>query len=155
MINPELANYFDGLDRLAKAANAAEDDFRRNITKRLKELEQERAFAFRRLNLMKAVGHAVAEAKDEEEVKAKASECFLAEVNWTGGSQWQRDVVEKFMPVAHAVWNASKAEAKPEDVAKIEPELVAFEEWFAQNRETPFLTVMEVEMVELPLVERA
>ena len=155
MTNPELANYFDELDRIAKAANFAEDEFRRNITKRVKELEVERAFAFRRLNLMKSIGQAVADAKDEEEVKVKASECSLAEVNWTGGSQAQRDVVEKFTPVALAVWNASKPEAKPEDVAKIEPELTAFEEWFAQNREAPFLTLMEVEMVELPLVERA
>lgn len=155
MTNPELAKYFDELDRVARAANAAEDEFRSNITKRIRELEEARAFAFRRLNLMKEIGQAVAEAKDEEEAKAKASEAFLAEVSWTGGSQSQRDVVEKFMPVALAVWEAGKAEAKPEDTAKIAKELEAFELWFAQNREAPFLTLMQREIPELPLVEVA
>ncbi|MBX3513792.1 MAG: hypothetical protein KF826_08915 [Xanthobacteraceae bacterium] len=155
MTNPELANYFAELDRLAKDANVAEDEFRRNIAKRIRELEEQRAFAFRRMNLMKSVAQAVTDAKDEEEAKAKARDAFLAELDWTGGSQFQRDVVEKFMPVGLAVWEASKPDAKAEDVAKIGGELAAFEEWFAQQRETPFLAVMEKQMVELPLVERA
>ncbi|MBX3518574.1 MAG: hypothetical protein KF835_00990 [Xanthobacteraceae bacterium] len=155
MTNPELANYFAELDRLAKAANVAEDEFRRNIAKRIKELEEQRAFAFRRMNLMKSVARAVTDAKDEDEAKAKASDAFLSELDWTGGSQFQRDVVAKFMPVALAVWESSKPEAKAEDVAKIAGELAAFEEWFAQQREIPFLSVMEKQLVELPLVERA
>jgi len=154
MNNPELANYFNELDRIAKAANAAEDEFRRGIAKRIKELEEERAFAFRRMNIMKSVAQAVADAKDADEVKAKASEAFLMEVSWTGGSKFQQDVTEKFMPVALTVWEASKPEAKPEDVAKIEKELAEFEEWFAQQSETPFLTLMQQEVLELPLVER-
>ncbi len=153
MSNLTLANYLDELDRQAKAANVAEDEFRRNIAKRVRELEEERAFAFRRLNLMKSVGQAVADAKDEEEVKVRGSAAFLTEVGWTGGSQFQRDVVEKFAPVALAVWAASKPEAKDEDAAEITKELAAFEAWFAQDRETPFLTLMQQEIPELPLVE--
>jgi hypothetical protein len=155
MINPQLENYFSELDRIAKTANAAEDEFRRNITKRMKELEEERAFAFRRLNIMKSVARAVADAKDEEEAKAKASEAFMMEVNWTGGSKFQRDVTEKFMPVALAVWEASKPDPKPEDVGNIAKELAVFEEWYGQQSETPFLTLMQQEALELPLVERA
>lgn len=155
MTSAHLTGYFDELDRKARAANAAEDEFRRNIMARVKEMEQERAFAFRRLNLMKAIGAAVAGVAAEEEAKAKASEAFLHEVHWTGGSQSQRDVVEKFMPVALAVWNAAKPEAKEEDAARIAAELAAFETWFAQNREAPFLTLMQEEIAELPLVEIA
>lgn len=153
MSNLTLPNYLDELDRLAKEANVAEDEFRQNIAKRVRELEEARAFAFRRLNLMKSVGQAVADAKDEEEVKAQASTAFLAEVSWTGGSQFQRDVLEKFMPVALAVWAASKPDAKEEDAAEIAKELAVFEAWFAQDRETPFLTLMQQELPELPLVE--
>lgn len=155
MSTPELTNYFEELDRIAKAANAAEDEFRNSISKRMRELEELRSFAFRRLNLMKAVGHSVADAKDEEEAKSKASEAFLLEVNWTGGSQSQRDVVEKFAPVVVAVWNASKPEARPDDVVKIAEELAAFEAWFGQSREAPFLSLMQKEVLELPLVEVA
>ena len=155
MTATHLAHYLDELDQQAKAANVAEDEFRRNITHRIRELEQARAFAFRRLNVMKSIAQAVAEAKDEEEVKAKASAAFLAEVSWTGGSQSQRDVVEKFMPVALAVWHAGKPEADEGTAGKIAAELAAFEAWFAQNREAPFLTLMQQEVLELPLVEVA
>lgn len=155
MTAPHLAQYLDELDQQAKAANVAEDEFRRNIAKRVRELEQARAFAFRRLNLMKSIGQAVAEAKDEEEAKAKAAAAFLAEVGWTGGSQSQRDVVEKFMPVALATWHAAKPEADEVAARKIAEELAAFEAWYAQNREAPFLALMQQETVELPLVEVA
>lgn len=148
-------NFVEELDRQAKAANVAEDEFRNNVTKRIRELEEARAFAFRRLNLVKSVGGAVAQAENEDEVKKNASVIFLAEVGWTGGSQSQRDVVEKFMPVALAIWSASKPDAKPEDGAKIKEELSAFEAWFGQNRDAHFLTLMQQEPVELPLVEVA
>jgi len=155
MTPSNFSNFVEELDRRAKAANAVEDEFRSSFTKRVRELEEARAFAFRRLNLVKSVGGAIADAKDEEEAKSKASAVFLIEVGWTGGSQSQRDVVEKFMPVAIAIWNASKPDAKPEDGEKIEVELSAFEAWFGQNREAPFLTLMQQETVELPLVEVA
>ncbi len=155
MTNPELQKYFEELDRVARAANAAEDEFRNNIQKRIRELEEERAFAFRRLNLMKSVGQAVAGAENEEDATAKANETFLAEVGWSGGSQSQREVAEKFTPVALALWHAGKAEAKAEDAAKVAQELADFEAWFSQNREAPFLTLMQRDLPELPLVEVA
>ncbi len=155
MTTPQLETYFSELDRVARSANAAEDEFRRNIANRMRELEEARAFAFRRLNLMKSIAHAVEGAKDEEEALQRASEAFLSEVGWTGGSQSQRDVVEKFSPVALAVWEASKPEAAPENLQKIASELAAFENWFAEGREASFLTLMHRDLPELPLVEVA
>lgn len=154
-MSEHLAKYVDDLDRQARAANAAEDEFRNNITKRMRELEEARAFAFRRLNLVKAIGVAVAGAKDDEEAKAQGASAFLTEVNWTGGSQSQRDVVAKFEPVALALWAASKPEATAEEAERVSKELAAFEEWFGQNREAAFLTLMQQELPELPLVEVA
>lgn len=154
-MSEHLAKYFDDLDRQARAANAAEDEFRNNITKRMRELEEARAFAFRRLNLVKAIGAAIAGAKDEEEARALGASAFLIEVGWTGGSQSQRDVVEKFQPVALALWTASRPEATAEDAATVSKELAAFEEWFGQNRDAAFLTLMQQDLPELPLVEVA
>jgi hypothetical protein len=152
-VSEHLTKYFDDLDRQARAANAAEDEFRNNISKRMRELEEERAFAFRRLNLVKAIGAAVLGAKDEDEAKEQGASAFLTEVSWTGGSQSQRDVVARFEPVALALWAASKPEATAQDTANVSKELAAFEEWFGQNREAAFLTLMQQELPELPLVE--
>ncbi len=57
------------LDALAHAAEAA---FRRDAAERIKALERERAFAFRRLNLMRAVADALATAETEEAAVATA-----------------------------------------------------------------------------------
>jgi hypothetical protein len=139
-VSEHLTKYFDDLDRQARAANAAEDEFRNNISKRMRELEEERAFAFRRLNLIKAIGAAVSAAKDEDDAKAQGASAFLTEVNWTE-------------PVTLALWVASKPEASAQDAANVSKELAAFEEWFGQNREAAFLTLMQQEIPELPLVE--
>ncbi|HMN52260.1 MAG TPA: hypothetical protein PKB01_09410 [Xanthobacteraceae bacterium] len=155
MSAPQVVSYLDELNRVAIEANVAEDEFRRNITSRIRELEEARAFAFRRLNLMKSVSASVVGAKDEEEAKTRGSAAFLQEVGWSGGSQSQAEVVAHFAPVALAIWNASKTEATPDDAAKIAKELAGFESWYAQGREEPFLKLMQQEPLELPLVEVA
>jgi len=58
------------LDRLkaeAEQADKAEDAYRREAAQRIKALEQERSFAYRRLNLLRAVAGAMAEATEEKE----------------------------------------------------------------------------------------
>ncbi len=60
------AAFLDALKAAADAAEAAEAKFRREIAERTKALDRERAFAFRRLNFMRAIADAVASAESEE-----------------------------------------------------------------------------------------
>ena len=48
-------SFLDDLKRATERTAAAENDFRREIAQRIKALENERAFAFRRFNLVPAV----------------------------------------------------------------------------------------------------
>ena len=48
-------SFLDALKSEADRASAAESAFHRELTQRIKVLEQERAFAFRRLNLMQSI----------------------------------------------------------------------------------------------------
>jgi hypothetical protein len=50
---------------------------------RIKALERQRAFAFRRLNLVRAVAASLDGAKDEAEAAARGSSSFLREVSGT------------------------------------------------------------------------
>lgn len=155
MSESKVAAYIADLENNARAASIEEEDFRRNIAAKVREHEQARAFAYRRLNLMKTVAGAVAAAKDEEEAKTMGSAAFLREIGWTGATEFQRQTAEHFAPVAIVLWQANAEEA-PEDSGKtIEKELAAFESWYAEQRETPFLQVMEQEAPVLPLVEVA
>lgn len=142
--------YLDDLKRAAHAASTAEETFRNEATRRFKALERERAFAFRRYNLIQSVATAIADAKDEAEAIALGSATLLREVNWTGASKAQREVAERFQPVVVALAGVASGANGAEAAAA---ELQAFERWFQENRNEPFLNLMEPEVEELPLVE--
>jgi hypothetical protein len=62
--------------------------------------------------------------------------------------------MEQFAPVANAIWDARQTgENDSESAAAIEQQLAAFEQWFERNRNAPFLSLMDREVLELPLVE--
>lgn len=154
-----LADYLDRLESAAKAANVEEEAYRKEALDRVKELERQRAYAFRRLYLVRTMAASLEDAKDADEAVARGSSVFLREVNWTGGTEAQREVVRRFTPVVMALWAIRQSEAgQPDAVAEIkdssvEKEFVAFEAWYAGNRNTEFLSLMDAEPIDLPLVE--
>ncbi len=148
-----LTTYLGELEQAAHAASTAEEVYRREIAQRVRALEQERAFAFRRLNLMRTVASAVAGHEEEAEALQAGSVAFMRELEWTGATESQRQTLEQFRPVVLAAWALDRAEEGQRDQAALTRALAAFEDWFAQSRQGPFLSVMEREVVELPLVE--
>jgi hypothetical protein len=154
MTAPVLQTVIDNLDAAARSASVAEEKFRREVVERIAALERARAFAFRRLNFVKAIVAAVAGAEDHPSAIAQANAAFLRETSWNGASASQREVMEQFAPVANAIWDARQTgENDSESAAAIEQQLAAFEQWFERNRNAPFLSLMDREVLELPLVE--
>lgn len=145
--------YFSELEQSAREAGIAEEKFRQEIVSRMKELERARAFAFRRLNLLRNIAKAMSGAEDDAQAIEWGRAAFLREVNWTGTSDSQRETLEKFEPVLVALWKICNEEASVADRSQATRECDVFEKWFANNRKGPFLSLMEVEPVELPLVE--
>ena len=153
MIGEEYTAYLNDLDRIAREASAAEEQFRKEAARRAEELKNERAFAYRRLNLLRAIGRAVATAKDADEAQRSGRSVFFREVGWNGATQAQRDVAEQVAPVILAIWNATRLDEGTDDGSSVPEALAAFEGWFEETRNTAFLNLMEREIVELPLVE--
>ena len=153
MISSEYAVYLDGLDRRAREASVAEEQFRKEAARQTEQLKNERVFAYRRLNLLRAIGRAVATAKDEAEAQGSGRSVFYREVGWNGTTQAQRDVAEQFTPVILAIWNAAGPDREVDEESSVPETLAAFERWFEESRSTAFLNLMEREVVELPLVE--
>jgi hypothetical protein len=147
------ASYLDRLDRAARAASAEEDTYRKVTMERIKALERQRAFAFRRLNLVRAVAASIADANDEAEAAARGSATFLRELNWNGASERQREVVDKFLPVVTALWQMRDGSLPDGEAGPADAALADFERWFAENRNAPFESLMDTEVLELPLVE--
>ncbi len=152
-----LTALLDDLDRIAHDASINEENYRKEAAARFRELEQDRAFGFRRLNLMRTVTAALDGSESEEDAILRGSTAFLRELEWSGTSETQQETLTNFAPVIAACWQAtqpttSEAGALVDSTTIIE-KLRAFEAWFAEHRNGPFLSIMEREMVELPLVE--
>lgn len=152
MTTQALTTFLDQLEQSAHAASVEEENYRREVAARIQKLEKERAFGFRRLNLMRAVVAAIEACETEDDAVMQGSTAFLREVGWSSESESQQEALEKFQPVIRACWQARQAEDEIDQQA-IGGRLNDFERWFGEARNGPFLSVLEREIVELPLVE--
>lgn len=146
------ASFLDALKTAAGDAARAEDDFRREIAERTKALERERAFAYRRLNFMRAVAEAVASAEDEAVAVAAANAVVQAKLGWASDSEARSEVLDRFVPVTRAVFASLDPEepATPDDVVAA---LRDFESWFSATRANAFWMLFENYMPETPRVD--
>lgn len=161
--------FLDRLQRAADAAGEAEAEFRRTISARIAALEQERSFAFRRLNLMRMLAETAGAADSEASAVGACRAALCGRLGWTGESAAQKEALSAFEPVARALRQALAAEkaadAGPEGGngeetgeetdAPADPAaaLSAFEDWYARSRGTPFWVLFEHHMPETPLVD--
>jgi hypothetical protein len=147
-------SYLDALKVAADRSSVAENEFRSQIAARVKELEKQRAFAFRRLNLMKEVSGVIAGAESEEIAVAVATAVLRAKLGWVDDSEARMAVVSSFAPVAQAMF-ASLAPVESEDEEK--PDVInalkEFEAWYAETHPNAFWVLFENYMPETPVVD--
>jgi hypothetical protein len=145
-------SFLDALKAAADQAQAAEQQHRQEAAKRIAVLEQQRAFAFRRLNLMRAVADAVAEAEDEEVAVANGLAVLRAKLGWNTDSEARAEVFSRFAPVAQAAFR-SFSPALDTPAAAVQDTLAQFESWYAGSHQTPFWILFEHYIPETPLVD--
>lgn len=138
----------------AEAALSAEQNFRADFARRVAELAELRAEAFRRKNLMAAVAEGVGGAEDEEDAVARGLAVLRARLGWASDSEARSEIIGRFAPICAACFAASREsgddEEEPADPAA---ELAAFEAWFLEARGQSFWVLFEVEIPETPLVD--
>ena len=151
-------SFLDALKSAADAAAAAESAFRREVAERTKTLGRERAFAFRRLNLMRSLAEVVAAAENPEVAVASSLAILRAKLGWSSDSEARSTVLSHFAPVAAAVFaslaplseDAPDNETPDADVIK---SLAEFEHWYAASHTTPFWVLFEQYVAETPVVD--
>ncbi|MDB5617160.1 hypothetical protein [Tardiphaga sp.] len=156
------AAYLDSLRRAAHASAVAEEEFRSQIAARIRHLEQERSFAYRRFNLINEVSGAVASAESEEIAVAVGSAVLRAKLGWVSDSEARIAVVSAFAPVAQAMFG-SLAPAESADKLKSEPKsglkpdvmaaLAQFEAWYLETHPGAFWVLFENYIPETPVVD--
>jgi hypothetical protein len=147
-------SYLDALKFAAENSSVAENEFRSQLAARIKELEKQRSFAFRRLNLMKEVSGVIAGAESEEIAVAVATAVLRAKLGWASDSEARMAVVSSFAPVAQAMFaSLAPAESVDEPRPDVLRTLAEFEAWYASTHPNPFWVLFENYMPETPVVD--
>jgi hypothetical protein len=164
-------SFLDELKLAADRTATAEDEIRREAAQRIKALEVERAYAFRRLNLMRAVAEVVATAEGEEIGVAAATAVLRAKLGWSDDSEARDAVVTRFAPVAVAMYASLSPVESRSPVEGVSPvaetptgeepapqpdvlgALTEFERWYAQTHPVAFWVLFENYMPETPRVD--
>ena len=146
--------FIDRLKLAAEQAACAEEDFRREIVERSRALERERAFAYRRLNFMRAMTDTIATVESEEIAIAAAMAVMRTRLGWSSDSDARTAVLSRFVPVAQQIF-ASLAPADEDGAPPPDPlhALTEFETWYRDAHSTPFWVLFENQMPETPLVD--
>ena len=153
MTSEAHAPFLTDLQVVAEGAAGAEAEFRRDANRRLAALEAARAFAHRRLNLMRAVAEAATGAESEEIAVASALAVLREKLGWHGDSEARSEVLSGFAPVARAVAGIVSAREDGGPEPDVMTTLAEFEAWYAQNHPGPFWALFEQHFPETPLVD--
>jgi hypothetical protein len=147
-------SFLDVLKRATERATVTENDYRREIARQMKALEDERAFSFRRYNLMRAIADGVANAESEEIAVAGAIAMLRVKLGWSNDSEARDAVLSRFAPVAQTMFASL---APSDDEAALTPDVIAalveFEHWYSETHPNPFWILFENYMPETPVVD--
>lgn len=156
------AAWIEELTEATRTAEVAEVAYRAEYAKRIETLAQERAFAFRRANLLRAVAEVVAKAEDETTAVAYGLATLRSRLGWSDESEAREEIISRFAPVCAALHEgeecaeedaAKAAEADPKPPTDPADALAAFEAWHVDARGVPFWVLFERWMPETPVVD--
>ena len=149
--------FIAGLENEAKGCEAAEAEFRNTMNAKVAELAQARAFAFRRMNVMRSLFDTVASAEDEEIAITKAVKGLRDRLGWIEDSEAREEVLAHYAMVARAAFHATHPDDRRDEADDVPAEpataLSQFEAWYASSREKPFWVLFEHYMPETQLVD--
>ena len=148
------------------ASEAAERAVRANVESQLKEAEQLRAFAWRRLSALSDMARIAALEPDRDIAVDRQLVALFRDIGWIDGGldelgegarpllDWLRPIAEALHAGAHPVAEEAGEEPKePPPVADPIAAFRAFEAWYEADRGQPFLQVFERYMPPTPVVE--
>ena len=145
--------FLDHLKAAATSAHESENALRKRMVEEIARLERQRAFAYRRLNLMNEVTKAAASAEDEDTAVARGLAVLRTELGWTSESETRKATLERFERVVRAAIAGLSSTETAESAPDIADELSGFETWYESTYGKPFWVLFDQEIQEIPLVE--
>jgi hypothetical protein len=141
--------------QLEAAANAAwqeEQAVRARLTQEVTRLERRRAFAHRRMHLVRLLAAAGTTAEAEEAAAAAQRAAVCRELGWERESEFRRAVLDRLQPAGLAVWQCARGQEGAGPAAVLAG-IDAFEAWYEATHDGPFYALLDREPPEVALVE--
>jgi hypothetical protein len=146
--------FLSELETAALAADAEETAFRREAAARIETLERARTFAFRRLNVLRAMAEAAGRAPDAEASIAAQLALIRDRLGWQAAEgETPRAVLDRLAALAACVdgdVRAGTAELAPDSPCA---ELARFESWYAERFGSAFWALFDRYVPETPVVD--
>jgi hypothetical protein len=145
--------FLSTLEAAARAADAEETAFRREAAARIETLERARTFAFRRLNVLRAMAEAARRAPDPDAAIAAQLDLIRDRLGWAGSEgETPRAVLDRLAPLAACVDADVRAGAE-RTADNSCAELARFEIWYAERFVNPFWALFDRYSPETPVVD--
>jgi hypothetical protein len=139
----------------AAAADKAEAALRKRAAAEIAAAERERAFAYRRLNLMRTLARAIGSAESEAAAVGRGLAAVRIQLGWESESDTRTETLSRLAPVVRTTFaSLAPAEDGEAPAADVSGALADFEAWYERTHGRPFWALFEQEIAELPLVER-
>ncbi len=147
------------------AAETAERAVRAAVEAQIKDAEQARAFAWRRLSALSDMARIAALEPDREVAVERQLEALFRDIGWIEGGlvelgegarpliDWLRPIAEALHAAAHPPHAEDGEPAEPPVIADPIAAFRAFEAWYEAERGQPFLQVFERYVPPTPVVE--
>jgi hypothetical protein len=151
--------FLAALSEAAVAAQQEEVAFRDNVAREIEKRERARQYAYRRLSTAELMLTAARRSESEEMAVAAQSAALRAEFGWHGESEAHKRILAAWRPVALAVWAVVKPLPENEEggeasaLPDITAALAEFERWYEREFGTNYLSILDQEKQEYPVVE--
>lgn len=158
-------NYIEGLQQIADKAQSLEVAYRQQAAAQIALLERQRAFAFRRMNLMRSLveavtartdeGSDVGERNGEEIAVASALALLRIKLGWSSDGETRDATLMNFTPVVVALYRGSNRDDQitPDGIPDIGTALGHFEDWYEKAYGVSFWMLFENPIPDTPRVD--
>ena len=151
-MSPAAASLVAEFQVAARAAQQAEEALRKRLSDEIARSERNRAFAFRRTNVVRALAVSSTGIDTEEAALAAQRLAMREELGWTGPSAAHEAILDRLQPLGRAIWQCGcgMESATP---AAVHGELEAFEAWFEGAHGKSFYALFDQYVPEVPVVD--
>jgi hypothetical protein len=151
-MSPVAAALVAEFEAAAKTAQQAEETLRKKMVQEVAHLERQRAFAFRRTQLIRVLASSAAAADSDAAAAAAQRAAVRDELGWSGESEAHGKILDRLVPVGSAVWRCT-GENGDGAASAVGTELKQFEAWFEQAHGKSFYALFDQYYPEVPVVD--